>query len=63
MLPGDGKPMFPLNLLADFGGGGLMCVIGILLALMERNKSGLGQVVNTDMVRIADIQCARQQSS
>ncbi|KDQ57210.1 hypothetical protein JAAARDRAFT_35817 [Jaapia argillacea MUCL 33604] len=51
MLPGSPeKPTFPLNLLGDFAGGGLMCALGILLALFERNKSGLGQVVNTDMV-------------
>ncbi|KAF9468153.1 CoA-transferase family III [Collybia nuda] len=50
MLPGPDKPRFPLNLLADFAGGGLICVLGILLALIERGKSGRGQVVNADMV-------------
>ena len=50
MLPGEGKPTFPLNILADFAGGGAMCATGVLLALMERNRSGLGQVVHTDMV-------------
>jgi alpha-methylacyl-CoA racemase len=50
MLPGKGKPHFPLNLLADFAGGGLICAMGILLALIERGKSGKGQVVNADMV-------------
>ncbi|KAI0787928.1 CoA-transferase family III [Fomes fomentarius] len=50
MLPGEGKPEFPLNILADFAGGGMMCAMGILFALFERNKSGVGQVVNTDMV-------------
>ncbi|KAF8986588.1 CoA-transferase family III [Cyathus striatus] len=50
MLPGDGKPTFPLNLLADFAGGGVMCALGILLALIERGMSGRGQVVNADMV-------------
>lgn len=50
MLPGHGKPNFPLNLLADFAGGGLVCALGILLALIERGKSGRGQVVNADMV-------------
>ena len=53
MFPGDtSKPAFPLNILADFGGGGLTCALGILLALLERTRSGLGQVVNTDMVRV-----------
>ncbi|TFK82669.1 CoA-transferase family III [Polyporus arcularius HHB13444] len=50
MLPGEDKPTFPLNILADFAGGGAMCAMGILLALLERNRSGFGQVVNTDMV-------------
>lgn len=50
MLPGAGKPEFPLNILADFAGGGVMCAMGILLAVVERSKSGRGQVVNTDMV-------------
>ncbi|KAI0714465.1 CoA-transferase family III [Cerioporus squamosus] len=50
MLPGEGKPTFPLNILADFAGGGALCAMGILLALVERTRSGLGQVVNTDMV-------------
>ncbi|KAI0749570.1 CoA-transferase family III [Daedaleopsis nitida] len=50
MFPGEGKPGFPLNLLADFAGGGLTCAMGILLALFERSRSDLGQVVNTDMV-------------
>jgi len=51
MLPGHAeRPSFPLNLLADFAGGGLMCALGILLALYERNRSGKGQIVDNDMV-------------
>ncbi|TDL16558.1 CoA-transferase family III [Rickenella mellea] len=51
MLPGpDGKPGFPLNILADFAGGGLMCAQGILLALLSRSSTGKGQVVHSDMV-------------
>lgn len=50
MLPGPGKPRYPLNILADFAGGGMMCAFGILLALAERSKTGKGQVVDTDMV-------------
>lgn len=42
-------PTPPLNLLADFAGGSLMCVFGILLALFERSKSGTGQVVDCGM--------------
>ena len=52
MLPGHPKPAFPLNILADFAGGGLICATGILLALLERERSGKGQVVNADMVRV-----------
>lgn len=37
---------------ADFGGGGMMAVLGILMALFEREKSGLGQVIEIDMVRL-----------
>lgn len=48
--PAGGAPNPPINLLADFAGGGLMCVLGILLALYERQRSGRGQVVDTNMV-------------
>lgn len=44
------NPHAPLNLLADFGGGGLMCALGIVMALFERTRSGKGQVVDTSMV-------------
>ena len=50
MLPGEGTPSWPLNLVADFAGGGLLCATGILLALLSRASTGCGQVVNTDMV-------------
>lgn len=50
MLPGKDKPLFPLNLVGDFAGGGLMCVVGILLALIERGRTGCGQVVDIDLV-------------
>ncbi|KAG0215140.1 CoA-transferase family III domain-containing protein [Mortierella sp. GBAus27b] len=46
----DDKPAFPINLLADFAGGGLMCALGILLALQERSRSGKGQVVDAAMI-------------
>ncbi|XP_045704083.1 alpha-methylacyl-CoA racemase [Phyllostomus hastatus] len=44
------SPYAPLNLLADFGGGGLMCTLGIMLALFERTRSGRGQVIDASMV-------------
>src|SRR5207244_12377896 len=43
-------PMPPLNLLGDFGGGGMLLVIGILSALWERSRSGRGQVVDASMI-------------
>ncbi len=42
-------PVFPANILADFAGGGSFCLIGILLALIERNRTGKGQVVDIAM--------------
>lgn len=44
------NPIHPVNLVADFGGGGLMCALGIILALFERTNSGVGQVVDNAMV-------------
>ncbi|XP_062942676.1 alpha-methylacyl-CoA racemase isoform X1 [Cynocephalus volans] len=44
------NPYAPLNLLADFGGGGLMCALGIVMALFERTRSGKGQVIDANMV-------------
>ncbi|WP_020577851.1 CaiB/BaiF CoA transferase family protein [Actinopolymorpha alba] len=47
--PADGPPVHPLNYVADFAGGGLLAVVGILAALHERTRSGRGQVVDTAM--------------
>lgn len=44
------KPVPPLNLVGDFGGGGLLMTMGILAALHERERSGQGQVVDVAMV-------------
>jgi alpha-methylacyl-CoA racemase len=46
----DTPPPPPLNLVADFGGGGAFLAIGVLAALVERAGSGLGQVVDVAMV-------------
>lgn len=43
-------PAPPLNLVGDFGGGGMLLVTGILAALVERAASGRGQVVDAAMV-------------
>ncbi|KAM3848789.1 alpha-methylacyl-CoA racemase isoform 2-T2 [Vipera latastei] len=44
------NPFGPINLLADFAGGGVMCAMGIIIALYERTKSGKGQVIDASMV-------------
>ncbi len=44
------SPVPPVNLLGDFGGGGMLLAVGILAALVERAGSGLGQVVDAAMV-------------
>ncbi|XP_021917680.1 alpha-methylacyl-CoA racemase-like isoform X8 [Zootermopsis nevadensis] len=44
------KPTAPVNLLGDFAGGGLLCALGIMMALFERSTSGCGQVVDANMV-------------
>jgi alpha-methylacyl-CoA racemase len=46
----DGAPSIPLNLTADFGGGGAYLAMGLLAALLETGRSGTGQVVNAAMV-------------
>ncbi|KFR00059.1 Alpha-methylacyl-CoA racemase, partial [Nipponia nippon] len=47
----DENPYAPINLLADFAGGGVMCAMGIVTALYERTKSGKGQVIDASMVK------------
>jgi alpha-methylacyl-CoA racemase len=50
-----GPPVPPLNLVGDFGGGGMLLVLGILAALHERQNSGRGQVVDAAMVDGASV--------
>jgi alpha-methylacyl-CoA racemase len=44
------RPLPPLNLIGDFGGGGMLLVTGVLAALLERERSGVGQVIDVAMV-------------
>lgn len=44
------KPVPPLNLAGDFGGGGMMLAFGILAALNAVNRTGKGQIVDCSMV-------------
>src|SRR5580693_5616006 len=46
----DSPPVPPLNLVGDFGGGGLLLAFGMLAAILEAKRSGLGQVVDAAMV-------------
>ncbi|KAM5342578.1 hypothetical protein ACJ41O_013544 [Fusarium nematophilum] len=51
LLGRDGeKPHPPWNILADFAGGGAVLFQGILMAVVSRNSSGRGQVVEANMV-------------
>jgi alpha-methylacyl-CoA racemase len=50
MGPVDQPPPPPLNLVADYGGGTMFLLFGILMALYERGKSDKGQVVDAAMV-------------
>jgi|TARA_B100000959_G_scaffold170439_1_gene178511 alpha-methylacyl-CoA racemase len=45
-----GKPIPPLNLVGDFGGGGMVLAFGLVCGILEAQKSGKGQVVDTAMV-------------
>jgi alpha-methylacyl-CoA racemase len=45
----DAPPAPPLNLVGDFGGGGMMMAFGVVCALLEARTSGKGQVVDAAM--------------
>jgi len=47
--PGE-KPVVPLNLVGDFGGGGMLLAFGLVCALFETRQSGKGQVVDAAML-------------
>ncbi len=51
----DEKPTPPLNFVGDFGGGSMFLVMGILAAIVERQTSGKGQVVDAAMVDGASV--------
>ncbi|MET8334203.1 CaiB/BaiF CoA-transferase family protein [Streptosporangium canum] len=51
MLGREGdRPTPPINILGDFAGGGLMLAYGVLLALIERERTGEGRVIDAAMV-------------
>jgi alpha-methylacyl-CoA racemase len=49
------RPVPPLNLVADFGGGGMMLAFGVAAALLDARRSGKGQVIDAAMVEGASL--------
>ncbi|WP_327787009.1 CaiB/BaiF CoA transferase family protein [Rhabdonatronobacter sediminivivens] len=49
MGPGDGPPTVPLNLVGDFGGGGMLMAFGMMCGLWHARATGQGQVVDAAM--------------
>lgn len=45
----DGPPTVPLNLIGDFGGGGMLLALGMVAGMLEARRSGEGQVIDTAM--------------
>ncbi|UVK40875.1 CoA transferase [Mesorhizobium sp. AR10] len=50
-----GRPVPPLNLVADYGGGAMMLIAGALAALFQRSRTGKGQVIDAAMVEGASM--------
>jgi alpha-methylacyl-CoA racemase len=53
--PACGKPVPPLNLVGDFGGGGMMLAFGVVAALLHVQRGGRGQVVDAAMTEGASL--------
>ncbi|MGT2470032.1 CaiB/BaiF CoA transferase family protein [Paraburkholderia terrae] len=47
--PADGAPVVPLNLVGDYGGGGMLPALGVVSALLNVQRGGSGQVVDAAM--------------
>ncbi|SSC69948.1 unnamed protein product [Ciceribacter sp. T2.26MG-112.2] len=50
MGPADQPPPVPLNLVGDFGGGGMLMAFGMVSAILQAKSTGLGQVIDAAMV-------------
>ena len=48
--PAGGKPVPPLNLVGDYGGGGMLLALGVVAALLHVQRGGSGQVVDAAMI-------------
>ena len=60
MGPRDRPPPPPLNLVGDYGGGGMLLALGVVAALFEAQRSGLGQIVDAAMSDGAAVLMAAQ---
>ncbi|AZB57073.1 CoA transferase [Cereibacter sphaeroides] len=56
--PADRPPAVPLNLIGDFGGGGMMLAFGMVAALLQARATGRGQVVDAAMTEGASLLAA-----
>lgn len=48
--PADAAPVVPLNLVGDYGGGGMLLALGVLAAVLNVQRGGKGQVVDAAMI-------------
>jgi len=48
--PKNGPPAIPLNLIGDYGGGGMMLAYGLVCGILESKTSGAGQTIDVSMV-------------
>ena len=60
MGPADRPPAVPLNLVGDYGGGGMLLALGVVAALYEAQRSGQGQVVDAAIADGAAVLMAAQ---
>lgn len=60
MGPADRPPAVPLNLVGDYGGGGMLLALGVVAALYEAQRSGQGQVVDAAITDGAALLMAAQ---
>ncbi|KAK1784566.1 CaiB/BaiF CoA transferase family protein [Rhodococcus qingshengii] len=54
----DGTPVPPLNMLGDFGGGGMLMALGVVAAVLNARQTGIGQVVDAAIVDGASLMTA-----
>jgi alpha-methylacyl-CoA racemase len=54
----DNRPVPPLNLVADYAGGAVMLVAGVLAALFQRSRTGKGEVIDAAMIEGASMLAA-----